>query len=128
MLNFLIVFLGGGLGSISRYLVSLGLSFQNLTGYHPKGLATISVNIIGCFLIAIADGLLKKYNLSISPQLRLLFITGFLGGFTTYSSLVLDLFNYTDNHGLAVALSYLVASIFLGWLTFFIGIYVVKTI
>lgn len=131
MLNFLIVFLGGGLGSLSRYLVSLGIYSTSFTLASHKAFSTIVVNVIGCFFIAIVDGLLNKYNINFvldSPQLRLLFITGFLGGFTTYSSFVLDIFNYTDTHSLYVAFIYFISSIVFGLLAFFIGIYLFRII
>lgn len=128
MLNCLIVFIGGGLGALCRYLVSLMFMIESLSSVNQKAMGTIFVNIIGCFLIAIVDGLLKKYhiNLFYHSQLRLLFITGFLGGFTTYSSFLFDIFNYADNHNLMIAGLYLFASIFLGILSFCAGLYLIK--
>ncbi|MDR0484524.1 MAG: CrcB family protein [Alphaproteobacteria bacterium] len=122
MLNLLIIFFGGGLGSVSRYAISLLFITQ-------KSLATLLVNIIGCFLIAIIDSLLKKYNINFffsSPQTRLLFITGFLGGFTTYSSFLLDFFNHLHANQSMVAVLYIFFSIVLGLGAFLLGLEVAK--
>ncbi|MDR2008329.1 MAG: CrcB family protein [Alphaproteobacteria bacterium] len=121
MLNFIIVFIGGGLGSLSRYGVSLLFTTH-------KSVATLLVNIIGCFLIATLDGLFKKYHIHFiltSEQTRLLFIMGFLGGFTTYSSFLLDFFNHADT-SIGIAILYLGASIFLGLVAFMIGVNLLK--
>ncbi|MCL2567707.1 MAG: CrcB family protein [Alphaproteobacteria bacterium] len=121
MLSFLIVFIGGGVGSAARYGVSLLFTTH-------KSMGTLLVNIAGCFLIAIIDGLLKKYHINFiftHNQTRLLFIMGFLGGFTTYSSFLLDFFNHMESSPIAAVL-YLAASIVLGIIAFLIGIYVIK--
>jgi len=65
----LLVFLGGGAGSVARYLVALATS---------RG--TLIVNFAGSFLIAAAIALMRP------SDLRIALVTGVLGGFTTYSS------------------------------------------
>lgn len=93
----LLVFLGGGLGSLSRYLVSLGvvrmLGPVAHTGPadhpvpHPAPvflLATMTVNTLGCLLIGLAWG---RLGLGMREEARLLLIVGFLGGFTTFSAI-----------------------------------------
>ena len=67
----LIVFLGGGLGSVLRYLLSDSIA-RGLT-LKPFW-ATLVVNIIGCFLIGVASGLIRQDSLA-----KYLFITGFCG-------------------------------------------------
>lgn len=74
--NILLVGLGGGIGSILRYLCQRSLNFS-----FPYG--TLFVNILGCLLIGILWGLFTK---NIDEQRRLLLVTGFCGGFTTFSS------------------------------------------
>lgn len=79
-MNVALVFLGGGLGAACRWLISSQLSASS--GF-PTG--TLSVNLMGCFLIGIASVYLLQ-----QPKLSLLILVGFLGGFTTFSSFGLD--------------------------------------
>jgi fluoride exporter len=78
----LIIGLGGGIGSIFRYLVTVytpklaGLTFP---------LGTLLVNISGCLLIGLLYGLSVKYT-SITLEWRLFLITGLCGGYTTFST------------------------------------------
>ena len=76
----LLVFVGGGLGSVGRYL--LGLAFNNSKSFLPYG--TLAANILGSFLI----GLLMAYFIqnNTDTNYKLLAIAGFCGGFTTMSS------------------------------------------
>ncbi len=85
MTRLLLVGLGGMLGSCARYLVS-GWLLDALGAEFPYG--TLAVNLIGSFLIGIimAIGL---HTAILGPGTRLTLTTGFLGGFTTYST-----FNY----------------------------------
>jgi CrcB protein len=83
--RFLIVVGAGGLGSGARYLIALAAGDK--TGEHiPYG--TLIVNLVGSFLIALVLELALRVK-SLSPNLTLAISTGFMGGFTTYSS-----FNY----------------------------------
>ena len=81
-MNALFVILGGGAGALFRYLTTLlcarffGAGFQ---------FGTVLIKLVGCFLIGVAMAITERNNL-LSPALRLFFITGFLGGFTTFST------------------------------------------
>ena len=82
MERFLIVVGAGGLGSGARYLIALAAGDK--TGEHiPYG--TLIVNIVGSFLIALVLELALRVK-SLPPNLSLAISTGFMGGFTTYSS------------------------------------------
>jgi CrcB protein len=74
----LMVGLGGFAGSTLRYLVG-----RWLNGGFPWG--TLVVNVVGCFLIGLLYALAERGNLA-SPYMRLLLMTGFCGGFTTFSA------------------------------------------
>lgn len=108
----LFVFIGGGLGSASRFAINLLASSQGLTRF-PW--ATLTVNATGGLVIGILGALL--WGKPSDHPLRLLLITGFLGGFTTFSAFSLEtlqqflsgqtkqaLLNIVANNGLALAL------------------------
>jgi CrcB protein len=78
----LIVFGAGGLGCVTRYLVGLWTGERFGTAF-PYG--TLIVNIIGSFLTALIIEISLRVA-SFPDELRLALVTGFLGGFTTYSS------------------------------------------
>lgn len=82
MRNLLLVGLGGGLGSIARYLTSLGI--HRFWG-RDLPLGTLTVNVLGCLIIGILSGLMISRQ-AITPEFRLFFMVGVLGGFTTFST------------------------------------------
>ena len=84
--NALFVALGGGLGSALRYLIATGIHKYN-PAFYPYG--TFAVNIAGCFLIGLLMGAVKAEKL-IQPDLQLLLIAGFCGGFTTFSTFAFE--------------------------------------
>ncbi len=81
MRQFILVFIGGGFGSVLRYLIG------KLLNNHQSGIpyGTFLANIIGSLLIGIILGLAVKNN-SLSDNQTLLLATGFCGGFTTFST------------------------------------------
>lgn len=85
MVNAVLVMAGGGLGALCRY-GSVNAAARLFGDAMPWG--TAFVNILGCFLIGLAAGAMEKTPFP--RQYWLLFVTGFLGGFTTFSSFALD--------------------------------------
>ena len=86
MFQALLVAVGGAIGSLLRYYVGLG-SLRLMGPGFPWG--TLIVNVVGCFIIGVfAEMIMRRFNASV--ELRLLLITGFLGGFTTFSAFSLD--------------------------------------
>lgn len=83
MEKFLIVGMGGFAGSILRYW--LGGLAQGLARNWLFPVGTLTVNLLGCLAIGILAELAESRNL-FSPELRLLLLTGVLGGFTTFST------------------------------------------
>ncbi len=119
----LLVFIGGGFGSVARYLI--GKHLNNVENGIPYG--TFLVNILGSLLIGIILGLAIK-NDTLSSNQTLLLATGFCGGFTTFST-----FAY-ENHALLKSgdfmsfAIYTIASFAVGFLAVFFGMYLVKYI
>jgi len=86
MNNVLLVFLGGGVGSVARYIMTMAIG--RLSGNSQFPWHTLGVNLLGAFLIG---ALLEIFALRSMPQaMRFLLITGFLGGFTTFSAFSLE--------------------------------------
>ena len=83
--RFLLICLGGALGTGARFLVSSGMA-RAFGPQFPRG--TILINVTGSFLIALVLELSLRTG-AISPGMRLFLTTGVMGGYTTYSS-----FNY----------------------------------
>ena len=80
--NILLVFLGGGFGSTGRYLISQLLSkYKDSLGGFP--IHTMTANFIGCLCIGLIIGYLSKNP---NNTIQLLLVTGFCGGFTTFST------------------------------------------
>lgn len=85
----LIVMLGGGVGAAIRY--SIGLLTAKAWGTQfPWG--TLMVNLTGCFFIGLIFALAERVRL-LTPDMRLLLITGFLGALTTFSAFSLETVN-----------------------------------
>ena len=116
----LLVALGGALGSAMRYLTAILLA-RHYTGSIP--LATLVVNVLGCFLIGLLIGLCSE-----TTYLRLLFITGFCGGFTTFSTFTAESYVMFREGAYGLALLYIAGSVLIGLLALWIGLYVSRFI
>ena len=93
------VMLGGSLGAGLRYGVTL-LCVRWFGPGFPVG--TLAVNLTGCFLIGVVMALAERTSL-VTPAIRLFFVTGFLGGLTTFSSYAWESVNAFRSAGLGTA-------------------------
>ncbi|MDT0678153.1 fluoride efflux transporter CrcB [Autumnicola musiva] len=119
MKSALLVFLGGGFGSVLRYLISKGLNNSAVTSM-PYG--TFTVNLLGSLFLGFLFGLSLK-NPNINPGISMFFAVGFCGGFTTFSTFALEnqLFLRTGDY--FNFFIYMLSSIILGIFAIFLGLF-----
>ncbi|HEV8593237.1 MAG TPA: fluoride efflux transporter CrcB [Pyrinomonadaceae bacterium] len=120
--NILLVGLGGFIGSILRYFVSV-LAATQISSAFPFG--TIIVNVAGCFLIGVIFALSEKGNV-LTPEWRVFLTTGFCGGFTTFSTFSYESMRLLqDGQFLFLALN-LTLSVAVGFAATYLGMFVIK--
>ena len=122
MRTLLLIGLGGGIGSILRYLTSVVIHKYYETVFP---LATLVVNIIGCLLIGIIMGLLEKNQVNDSAM-KWLLVTGFCGGFTTFSAFGYENIRLLQSGNVFLPFVYISASIILGLGSVWLGFILVK--
>ncbi|EJT05377.1 fluoride efflux transporter CrcB [Rhizobium sp. CCGE 510] len=124
MIQALLVAVGGAIGSLLRYYV--GQWTLRLMGpAFPWG--TLAVNIVGCFVIGVFSELIaRRFNASV--ELRLLLITGFLGGFTTFSAFSLDAISLFERGEAVAGGIYIVASVGLSMAAVMSGLAVMRAL
>ncbi|MBM3416120.1 MAG: fluoride efflux transporter CrcB [Bacteroidetes bacterium] len=120
--NILLVGLGGGIGSIARYLGSRWL--YNIYPHHcPWG--TFAVNIVGCFLIGLFWGLSFK-SFDSNEHWKMFLMVGNCGGFTTFSAFTLEGIGLIKEQRLALFFLYVAASVTIGLLITFLGMKIIR--
>ena len=117
----LLVFFGGGAGSVARYYISKWLN--NYETAIPYG--TMLTNVLGSLLIGIILGYLAKSS-SLSQSHSLLFATGFCGGFTTFSTFAYENHLFLKEGDYLSFLPYVFGSLILGFSAVFLGLYISK--
>jgi fluoride exporter len=113
-----LIFFGGGLGSICRYLISK-LATQSFANYYPWG--TLIINLLGSFLIGL---FIEKYNSH--QNWRLLLVTGFCGGFTTFSAFSYENFQLIETSNYKALFSYVFTSCVGGLLATILGFWLAR--
>lgn len=121
MKQLLLVFVGGGFGSVLRYVIGKYLNSAE-TGI-PYG--TFAANILGSLLIGVILGLAAK-NDTLSQSQVLLLATGFCGGFTTFSTFAYENHVFLKSGDFTSFAVYTIASFVIGFLAVFAGLYLVK--
>ena len=123
MLNFLFVFLGGGVGSMLRYALLTCCSYQGLS-FLPPPKATLMANLLSCLLLGLFIGF--NEHAILSDRSKLLFMTGFCGGFSTFSTFSGEIVSLSQSGDFISALAYLMISVIFGIGLIVIGVFLAK--
>lgn len=124
MKNLLLVFIGGGLGSVLRYVI---YRFTNSITVSPFPYGTFLVNITGCFFIGFFVFYTERYNIQ-GLQWRLFLVTGLCGGFTTFSTFSFENLTLIDEQRIFLFLTYTIGSVALGILATYGGLLAARNI
>lgn len=114
----ILVGIGGGTGSIFRYLTSFWVN-KYIQAVFPY--ATFITNISGCLIIGALMGLFEKQTLN-NPDLKFLLITGFCGGYTTFSAFSAENIQLLQSGNTFTAFLYIAASIFISLFAVWLGL------
>ena len=121
MNNYLLVFIGGGLGSSFRYFIG---NFMNRNVKLSLPWNTLSANLIACVILGILTGWLTT-KLETDSSQRLFIGVGICGGLSTFSTLTLEIFELIKSNQIALAISYMLLStiscLLLFWLMWSLG-------
>ena len=117
MFRNILVIIGGGIGAFFRYLLS-GWVYKVLGTDFPYG--TLAVNVIGCFVIGIFLTMAEDRFL-ISPNFRIFFAVGVLGGFTTFSTFSFETVGLLKDGAVAIGLLNVAVSIVVGLTATWVG-------
>ena len=123
MIKLLIVGSGGFLGSILRYSVCLFTS--RIHSSHPFPFGTLSVNVIGCFIIALLAGLAVS-KVPLTHETRLFLLVGLLGGFTTFSTFGHETLTLVKSSLYLHALGNVTANVLVGFGAILLGDWIAK--
>ncbi|WP_262249433.1 fluoride efflux transporter CrcB [Parapedobacter soli] len=116
----LLVGIGGGIGSMLRFLVSV-ITNRFVQGAFPW--PTLLVNLTGCFLIGILVGIFAQPPYT-DNNMRFLLITGFCGGYTTFSTFANENLLLIESQQALLAVGYTLLSVVLGIALVWVGMWV----
>lgn len=121
MTKFLLVFIGGGIGSVARYLISIFTATMVVSNFP---IATLLSNVFSCVILGITIALGESKTMLFSP-ISLFIITGFCGGFSTFSTFSYETIQLMKNGHYSYALLNIIINILVCFAAVY---YVSKTI
>lgn len=124
MINYIVVFLGGGIGSVFRFVLATWIG-QRWGRSFPLG--TFVINVSGSFLIGLLMTLMAERFLE-NPELRLLLVVGGLGGYTTFSTFQYETGRLAADGELVYAALNIVLSVLVGFTALKFGEVIAKSI
>ena len=122
MTPLLVIGLGGFLGANCRFLIG-GWAADRFGVTFPFG--TLLINVTGCFVIGLFLTLVTE-RLVAPPSLRLFFVTGFLGAYTTFSTFAFESVSLMESRALLFAAANLLGSVILGVVAVIAGIMIAR--
>lgn len=126
MIQFLLVFVGGGVGAALRHGVNI-TSARWLGTDFPWG--TSFVNVVGCLTMGLIAGWFAfRTDAGVSQHARLFLTTGILGGFTTFSAFSLDTALLWERGAISAAAVYVAGSVALSILAVFAGLWLIRSV
>jgi CrcB protein len=118
LIRYLVVLIGGGVGSLARYAAASAI-MTRFGGRFPLG--TLVINVTGSFLIGFLMTMLtERFNLD--PVWRLLLVVGFLGGYTTFSSFEWETYTAVREGALWNGMLNVLSSVMLGYVAVWLGV------
>lgn len=124
MNNFLIVFVGGGLGAALRH----GANRLSLAWFGPSfPVGTLFVNVAGSLAMGLLIGIFATME-PVSNNMRLFLATGLLGGFTTFSAFSLDALTLWERGAIGLAVLYVAASLLLSFAAVAAGFFLTRAL
>ena len=122
MKQLLLVFVGGGVGTVMRCWMG------KLLPYSGQGFpwATFGVNLLGCFIIGLITGFILRNSSENQSSLVLFAVIGFCGGFTTFSSFAFENLSFLRSGAFGTLMAYTLLSLSLGLLMVYLGIWIDK--
>lgn len=117
-MKYLLVLLGGGIGSLSRYLI--GSALVTRYGARLPIVGTMTINITGSFLIGFLMTMITE-RYGANSNLRPLLVIGFLGGYTTFSSFEWETYSVIRDGGFWMGIFNVVGSVALGYAAVWLG-------
>jgi len=119
-MNFLAVFIGGGLGAVARYVLYLVMP-----SYAYLPMATLTANFFGCFIATVVFSFIALKT-GLNPAFKVFLITGFCGGLSTLSALSLEMLQFIHSGNYLRAAVYVISTVIVCTIAVLLGLLLIK--